>query len=86
MYSLASVDAMSYGVPVFSGINPELYQDGCPVVYPRERTAQSIANELNTILDWNILREHSERSFEWCKEVHGQMGEKWVKVYRELTK
>jgi glycosyltransferase involved in cell wall biosynthesis len=86
VYSLASVEAMSYGVPVFSGINPALYPDGCPVVYPRERTAQSIANELNTILDWSVLREHSERSFEWCKNIHGQMGEKWVKVYRELTK
>ena len=84
VYSLASVEAMSYGVPVFSGIDPDLYPEGCPVIYPRERTPESIAQELNCILDWNILREHSERSFEWCKNIHGKMGEKWIKVYREL--
>ena len=84
-YSLASVEAMSYGIPVLSGIDPSLYPDDCPVVYPEQRTAKEIAKVIESILDWEYLRKLSDATFEYCKNVHGNMGKEWVSVYKSLV-
>jgi glycosyltransferase involved in cell wall biosynthesis len=84
VYSMASVEAMSMGIPVLSGINPGLYSKDCPVVYPIQRTPEEIAAKLNEILDWKKLKELSEQSFEYAKNVHGNMGKKWMEVYKNL--
>jgi len=85
-YGLASVEAMSMGIPVLSGIDPKLYSEDCPIIYPDERTPEKIADILNSVLDWDFLEKLSKQSFEYAQNVHGKMGEKWLKVYDELMR
>ncbi len=84
-YGMAAIEAMGYGIPVFGGIKPELYPEDCPVIYPENRTVESVAEKLNEILNWKTLKELSEKTFEYCREVHGKVGEKWIEVYNNLV-
>ena len=84
-YSNASVEAMSYGIPVVSSIDKSLYPRSCPVVAPKA-SVQSMIDTMEQILNWNVLEVLSQRSFEYCKMMHGRMAEKWDEVYSALYK
>ena len=85
-YSQAAVEAMSFGVPVVSGIDASLYPPECPVVdVTIKRSADNIAKAIDDVLDWGILRSLSAQSYEYAKILHGGMGKTWMELYKSLT-
>ncbi len=82
-YSNAAVEAMGLGIPVLSALDKTLYDVDCPVIAP-EPTVEALVETINYWLDWDRLEELSLRSFEYCKQVHGTMAEKWKQVYESL--
>jgi len=83
VYGNAAVEAMSMGIPVMNW-GEHLYPYLTPVISPIVKSPKFIALELDKWLDWDRLEKASKNTFEYCKEVHGGVGEKWVKIYREL--
>lgn len=83
VYGNSAVEAMSMGVPVLSW-DEDLYPYKTPIIKPWERTPQKVAEALDYWLDWNRLKELSERTFEYCRDVHGGVGNLWVKLYNDM--
>ena len=84
-YGNATVEAMSMGVPVMSGIDPLLYPEDCPVITPCERTPEGVAAALTEVLDWEFLQYCSNLTYEFAKKEHGAMGDKWIDLYKTMV-
>ena len=78
----AAYEAIGFGVPVLSWTagTDEL------VPSPKDRTPQALAEIIDEYLDWDELRCLSEWQFKEVQERCGKMGDKWIEVYRSLTK
>jgi glycosyltransferase involved in cell wall biosynthesis len=84
VYGNSAVEAMAFGVPVLNW-DLGLYPFETPIIKPYERTPQSIAKAINRWLDWGQLEALSKATFDYCKEIHGRMGERWIQTYNKLN-
>ena len=78
-YGNAALEAMAYGVPVVCWGESDLTHS------PKERTAESLAQLLSDMMDWDKLEKLSVETFEGLKNKHGDMAKKWIDVYLKLT-
>lgn len=83
VYGNAAVEAMSFGIPVMNW-DEGLYPYDTPIIKPKERTAEAIAESIERWLDWDRLRELSEQTFDYCKRIHGDVGKRWKTKYEEI--
>lgn len=83
VYGNAAVEAMSFGIPVMNW-DEGFYPYATPVVKPKERTARAIAEEIEKYLDWEVLENLSVSTFEYAQKIHGDVGKRWVNIYKKL--
>ena len=83
MYGNASIEAMSFGVPVVTWLG-DYYPEECPVVSPFELTPEMLAGCIMEMLDWDTLEARSLATFEYVKKFHGHMGSYWFEQYKQL--
>lgn len=83
VYGNAAVEAMSMGIPVMNW-DENLYPYSTPVIKPFDRSPDMIALEIEKYLDWDRLEKLSKETFEYCKNIHGTVGKRWVEIYKSL--
>lgn len=71
----AAYEAMGFGVPVIS------FSDDPIVMSPKEGTAESLAELIESVLNWDFLKVESMGQFAACKQRCKDMGKKWMEVY-----
>ena len=78
----SAYEAMGFGIPVISwtGETDDI------VLSPDKQTAESLAATIEAVLNWDILEGLSLAAFKDVKERCGDMGTKWMNVYKELMK
>ena len=75
----AAYEAMGFGVPVIS------FSDDPIVMSPKEGTAESLAELIESVLDWDFLKMESMGQFAACKDRCKDMGKKWMETYEKLA-
>jgi len=83
VYGNAAIEAMAFGIPVLNW-DENLYPFKTPIIKPKTRDMQGVYDAVNKVLDWKILEDLSFKTFEYANNIHGKMGERWVKIYKEL--
>jgi hypothetical protein len=82
-YGNAAIEAMQWGVPVVSWLGD--YYPERVVQSPKELTVESLAECINSLLDWDKLEELSKATFDYAQRTHGNAGGFWVNKYKELA-
>ena len=83
VYGNAAVESMSFGIPTMNWDNNH-YPYPTPIIKPKERTVESIQEAIENHLDWQILEKLSVSTFEYVRRIHGEVGKRWLNVYRNL--
>ena len=76
----SAYDALRFGVPVIS------WTDNTDdiALSPDKQTPESLAATINAVLNWDILEGLSLAAYKDVQERCGNMGEKWMNVYKSL--
>jgi hypothetical protein len=84
-YGRATIEALAFGVPVVTWLDEYKYYDrDCPIQTPWKLTPELLAQKIMMLCDWDRLEALSKTSFEWVKKTHGQIGQRWIDIFKEL--
>lgn len=83
VYGNAAVESMAMGIPTMNW-DENCYPYPTPIMKPFDRTPQMIALEIEKWLNWDRLEKLSKETFEYTQKVHGEVGQKLLKIYQEL--